>query len=124
MNDVMRKVYAGDVWLRRDEAATIANGLLQFIRVYFLQAHLAYEANQSMFSCIPKLHAIHEIWAEMTRQMELSEWTLNPACETCSVDEDFVGRTALLSRRVSPRLVSQRAIQRYLAQINVMWAHR
>ena len=121
MNDVMRKIYAGDVWLRRAYATPIAHGLLQFVRVYLLQAYWAYEAGQSMFSCIPKIHAIHEIWAELERQIAISEWILNPACETCSLDEDFVGRAAVLTRRVSPRAISHRALRRYLAQVNILW---
>ena len=121
MNHVMNLLYSGDVWLTHEYAGAVAHGLLQVVRVYLQQAYWAYEANQSMFSCIPKVHAIHEIAEEVFRQMRCSSWILSPIVETCSLDEDFVGRTAILTRRVSPRLISQRALQRYLAQIYIMW---
>ena len=122
INLVMRSLYKADAWLSREDAIDVAHALLQFIRAYFLSARLAYDADQAMFSCIPKLHAMHEIWAEMIRQIDLSQWVLNPCIEMCPLDEDFVGRTAILTRSVSPRIISRRAIQRYLAQINVLWA--
>lgn len=124
MNLVMRRLYDADVWLRPDHAKEVAHGLQQVIRAYMMQAHLAHAQGESMFSCIPKVHALHEIWSELTRQIELEvSWVFNPVVETCSVDEDFVGRCAVLTRNVSPRLTSVRSLQRYKAQINVLWAH-
>ena len=123
INYVMRSLYSGDVWLPRGQAFDIANALLQYIRCYMLQAHLVFEENLKYYSLIPKLHACHEIWFEMDRQLSIRNagWILNPIVETCSVDEDFIGRAALISRSVSPRLMSLRVLNRYLAQINAMW---
>ena len=59
INLVMRSLYKADAWLSREDAIDVAHALLQFIRAYFLSARLAYDADQAMFSCIPKLHAMH-----------------------------------------------------------------
>ena len=69
----------------------------------------------------PKLHLLHEAWEQMVYESTQSDWIYNPIAETCSVDEDFVGRCAVLSRSVSPRLNSLRSLQRYLAQIQQSW---
>ena len=64
-----------------------------------------------LFECAVtmKIHAAH------------SSHLLNILCESCSVDEDFVGRLAFIARHVSPRLVSQRSIERYLVQAYLAW---
>ena len=122
MNQVMRSLYAADAWLKSADALAVAHGLEQWIRSYLLQAHLAYKKESNMFSLIPKVHAIHEICEELRRQGQVSSWAMNPCLETCSLDEDFVGRAAVLTRSVSPRVIAKRSLQRYLAQINVLWA--
>jgi len=69
----------------------------------------------------PKLHLLHEVWEQMVYESTQSDWIYNPIAETCSVDEDFVGRCPVLSRSVSPRLISLRSLQLYLAQIQQSW---
>ena len=122
MNQVMRSLYDADAWLRREQALDVAGNLLQWIRCYMLEAHLAWEKDQAMFACVPKVHAIHHVWAELVRQASCGQWVLNPCIETCALDEDFVGRTAVLTRSVSPKVISRRSLERYLAQIRVLWA--
>ena len=123
INAVFRALYGGDLWLRRELGLRIARDLLQFIRSYCYEAWLHRSAKENMFSMFPKLHLLHEVWGEMVYQGSISEWILNPISETCSMDEDFVGRCAILTRSVSPRLNSLRSLQRYLTQIHLLWQH-
>lgn len=122
MNHFFRSLYAGDLWLDKPTAQNLAQALLQFIRVYLLLARKSYDLGEKKFGLIPKIHALHEVHHEMVRQGELSHWVLNPIAETCSIDEDVIGRVAILSRSVSPRAIARRALARYLAQINIIWA--
>jgi len=122
INFFFRSLYAGDLWLERAYAKTLANALLQFVRAYLLLAHMSYELGENKFGLIPKVHALHEVAMEMFRQCDVSEWVLNPIAETCSVDEDMIGRVAVLSRSVSPKIIARRSLARYLAQINIVWA--
>ena len=121
VNHALRLLYASDCWLERGTALELADGLLQFIRAYCKLAHIHVQKCQARFAMLPKLHSLHEIQFELRRQAALSRWVLNPAVETCSTDEDFVGRCALLTRSVSARTCALRSIQRYLAQINISW---
>ena len=84
--------------------------------------HMSYELGENKFGLIPKVHALHEVAMEMFRQCDVSEWVLNPIAETCSIDEDMIGRVAVLSRSVSPKIIARRSLARYLAQINIVWA--
>ena len=71
---------------------------------------------------LPKLHAVEEIVKELQEQTQHSFWAYNPLVESCSVDADFIGRTAFLSRSVSPRATCIRSLQRYLVQILQVWS--
>lgn len=102
-------------------AKTLAEALQQFIRAYVRLALLSYKMRDQKFGLVPKVHAMHEVYYEMYRQYSTSSWVLSPLCETCSVDEDLVGRVASLTRCVSPQLIARRALARYLAQIQQVW---
>ena len=83
---------------------------------------MSYDLGENKFGLIPKVHALHEVAMEMFRQCGMSDWVMNPITETCSVDEDMIGRVAILSRSVSPKIIGRRSLARYLAQINIVWA--
>ena len=82
----------------------------------------AWELQLSHFPLHPKLHAFHEIGHELLRQARVAPFCVNPASHCCSMDEDFIGRCASVSRCVSPRLIAKRTLQRYLCHIQIVWA--
>ena len=71
---------------------------------------------------LPKLHAVEEIVKQLEYHTQISFWAYNLLVESCSVDEDFIGRCAFLSRSVSPRATCIRSLQRYLVQILQVWS--
>ena len=124
INAVFRDLYHLELWIPREKALEIAKNMLQFVRAYAYEAFLSLQKKKmNMFPMVPKLHLIHEISFTMTHQASKACWVYNPIAETCSMDEDFVGRCAVLSRSVSPRLNALRSLQRYLAQIQMTWLH-
>ena len=76
----------------------------------------------SHFPLHPKLHALHHIAHEIFREAEISDYVLNPGVFACPMDEDFIGRTATISRCISPRIISKRTLERYLCHIQLAWA--
>jgi hypothetical protein len=56
-----------------------------------------------------------------TWQAQLADFVMNPACHSCSLDEDFIGRTACISRTVSLRIIAKRTLERYLVHIQLAW---
>lgn len=100
----------------------LSGELLVFVRSYIYQARVALSLGQNFFSLIPKLHWVHETSFLLKWQARVSSHCINPAVYACQMDEDFIGRCAALSRCVSPRLVSLRVFQRYLAHIQICWA--
>lgn len=118
----MRGIYGGDVFLPSDTATRLSEALYKFIRAYMYLASCAYTQNVAMFALWPKLHALHEVGYLLAKQATECSVAMNPAVHTCSCDEDFVGRTAALSRCVSPKVIAKRTLSRYLVHIQCAWA--
>ena len=57
----------------------------------------------------------------MVAQTVSFDWIENPMAQSCAMDEDFIGRFCVLTRSVSPRLRVQRAMERYLTQVLLIW---
>ena len=121
LNEFMKGLYGNDLWVPSEEAKRIAFAGKEFVKLYVYLAHLSRQRGQPMFSLKPKLHMLHETAVGMELQAAKGSFALNFLCESCSVDEDFVGRLAFLARHVSPRLVSQRSIERYMVQAYLAW---
>ena len=122
LNRALRILYNSDLWLENLIAIDVADCLLQFLRAYGKLAKIHAHECEARFGLLPKLHFIHEIENELRRQARVASWVLNPICETCSMDEDFVGKCAYLTRCVDARTCALRSIQRYLAQLSIRWA--
>lgn len=122
-NCFFRGIYQHDVFIPRDDAATLSDCLYDFVHAYMYEACVSSKQGKfDFFPLYPKVHAVHEIAHEQRRQSRLSPFTLNPAIHACSVDEDFIGRMASLSRCVSPRVIAKRTLDRYLVHIQLSWA--
>ena len=117
----MRGIWSEDVFIPAAKGLALAECLTDFVRIYAWQAYQADQEGQQVFPMLPKLHALHEVAFCMRRQSLQGPWCYNPAVETCQMCEDFVGRTAYITRTVSPRLQALRTLQRYLCQIYVAW---
>ena len=121
LNRFVSGLYHEDLWIEASKGTELANAGKRFFRSYTYLAFLSGKAGQPMFSLKPKLHMILEAAIMMERQSSRSKYILNILSESCSMDEDFVGRLAFVARNVSPRLVSQRSIERYLVQAYLAW---
>ena len=118
----MRGLYSNDVLMPSAVASDLSCALYDFVKAYMFEAAAAYRAGSSYFALFPKLHSLHEIAHELLRQSKVADYAVNPAAHSCSMDEDFIGRCAAISRTVSPRIIAKRTIQRYLAHIQVAWS--
>ncbi len=121
LNHFMSGLYHQDLWVPATIAMELAKSAQTFVKAFLFLAYLSGQKGEPYFAIRPKLHMLHEssIWLQI--QAERSNFCLNVLAESCSLDEDFVGRLAFLSRNVSPRLISQRSIERYLVQIQLAW---
>ena len=111
MNEALRKLYNGGVWLSREEAnASGAAGLL-FLRMYAGLAADALKAGRARFSITPKAHYLHHAFLDM--YTTTFAWSLSPLSFSVQIDEDFIGRVSRYSRRVGSQKQMERTIGRY-----------
>ena len=116
----MHLLYNGDVWLPRVVARECVQCGEHFAHAYRYLAAVSFRMGQLRYPMHPKLHSLEEVIFGMQGQME-NEWVYNPIVESCSLDEDFIGHCASITRHVSPRLMSLRTFQRSLTQIMLAW---
>lgn len=122
INEFMATLYHHDLWIPAREAKRIALAGKHFFKCYLYLSFLSAEKGQPYFAIRPKLHMLFECAVSLELQAEKASFCLNTLAESCSIDEDFVGRLCFLARKVSPRLVSQRSIERYLTQAYLAWS--
>ena len=95
---------------------------LQLLRGYHFLADHCLNSGLKLFSLRPKCHFFHHSILEMEKQIASGHaWVCSPAMFNCENNEDFVGRVCRLSRRVSPKLVSLRTIDRYLVATKLLY---
>ena len=122
MNEMMKLLYHGDVWLPRVNALQVVRYGVHFVESYRFLAFKSKIRRERKFPLVPKLHMVEEVIEQVQFESKLSTWVFNPIVESCSVDEDFIGRSAFLCRSVSPRSTCLRSLQRYLVQLMQVWS--
>ena len=98
------------------EKAIVSSGML-FLKTYSKLAELA--ASRPLFTYGPKTHFLRHVILELQAARLKRVAGLNLLSVSCSAAKDFVGRTALLSRRVSAMTCETRVLQRWLAGAQV-----
>ena len=119
MNRFMKGLHAEGIWIPRDRALSLAKDGRHFIEAYTYLAYRSLSSSQTLYPLFPKLHMMLHVMEEMVHQSSRSQWVWNCLCDACYIEEDFVGRVSYLTRCVSARTQAYRALQRYLAQLNV-----
>ena len=121
LNEYVSRLYHGDLWIPKTEAKAIVHFGSHFLKVYSFLAWSSSEKGEPKFGLKPKLHMFHEILEGLKRSL-CNDFSYNVLAETCSQDEDFVGRLAYISRHVSPRMMAMRSLERYLTQVKLAWS--
>ena len=111
-------IHGHGLWLRGSCVKFLRNASQQFGASY---AHLAAHCLRkkwTLFGMVPKLHASMHFRTEMDDSLqENREWTLNPACFDNSMSEDFIGRVARQSRRISFKNVERTILSSYKVKL-------
>ena len=118
----MRGIYQNDFFIESATATALANDLRSFIRAYLWLAQYSYSQGIPSFPLLPKLHFLQEVSFTLARQARVAKFAINPAAHCCSMDEDFIGRTAAVSRCVSPKLMCRRTLERWLCHLQMAWS--
>ena len=115
------ELYANDVWLSVEVAKRISAKALQFLRIYMSLAKQCFDDGKAFFPYMPKGHVVHHVFLAMKEEADAGESQINPMVYGVQVDEDFVGKSSRLSRRVGAGQVVKRVLQRSLCAAHRRW---
>ena len=107
-------MHGHDMWLPRSCAEFMMKQGLQALRAYSFCARECMGMNLRLFCMRPKFHSLaHSVFELRAAVRGNHQYVLNPCIFNCEQNEDFIGRIARTSRRVSTRLTIYRTLQRY-----------
>ena len=121
-NQFMGGMYKEEVFIDGPRALELSGALRTWCQIYVYLAADSFKRGKPGFALFPKLHACHHVAWQMSREVGIAGHCMNPASLACSMDEDFIGRLAAVSRCVSPRLIALRCLQRYRVHIQLLWS--
>ena len=113
-NFCLSSLYDNDVWLSPEESRSIGQTGMKALRLFMENAKLAFDRGEALWAYMPKSHVCCHIF-DLLASAPLNHPTLSPLVHSVQVDEDYIGRKSRLSRRVDPKQVVLRVIQRSLA---------
>lgn len=106
-----------DVWLEASVAARAGKLGMDFLKLYCRAARIAYSRSQCLFVLVPKFHCLHHLFlTDLLMESRKSPWVLHPLNWGTQMDEDNIGRTSRISRRVHPTTVVSRVLLRFLTK--------
>ena len=117
LNKFVSCLYRAGLWIPLEDTLTVLEAGDLFLSAYTLCTKLAYTASPPLFLfCVkPKLHYVHHTVETLRWQVQHQfEHAYNPMSESCQMDEDLVGTTCRLARRVPVSTGIATAVGRYL----------
>lgn len=115
MNEMFSLLYRSLAFLNENECTFVAQQGLAFLRCYAKMALVQFnQGKQYLFPLYPKLHIFHHLILEVKQNGDRIHFALNPLMMSCQMDEDIVGKTSRISRRVSIKQVARRSLERFL----------
>ncbi len=121
--DALHGLYAADLWLEPNDALRISTLGLRFLSTFMQCAVKSHNDGLNLFIFMPKVHIAHHIFRSMREQAsrQPAPYVPNPLAHAVQVDEDYVGKTSRISRRVGVGQSVVRVLQRSLQASHHHW---
>lgn len=103
-------LHTNGLWPAPNTLQQMANGVRTFCVGYSRLASWCYGQGLTRFQLQPSLHSLYHYYFELRNRPSTY---INPAADSCEADEDFIGRTARLTKAVHPGTVTIRTLQRH-----------
>ena len=120
-NGFMRCLYHGALWLSEKERKFLLKVGGRCANSFQRCAQRAYNMGVTRWKFMPKYHIFGELLFSLEKQRRLGLPSPNPLTFSCQMDEDYVGKISLISRRVSLRTIHSRTLTRYLVALVANW---
>ncbi|CAE7299174.1 unnamed protein product [Symbiodinium sp. CCMP2456] len=110
---VMKVCFEAEFFMSNEHCMTVIDCGHSFLCGYSKLVNMCYSRQLCLFKLRPKVHYLNHIFLRVLEEWRSSGTATNPIGEATFMSEDFVGRTARLSRRVNTRAVAVKSLQRY-----------
>ena len=123
LNCALSFLYNAPLFLDRAECKYVSSRGMLFVSSYSTLAEDCFRLNRAhLFPLFPKLHAVQHCWLLLETDASNTGCSLNPLTAACQLDEDLIGRVSRVSRRVNPRVMAKRTLQRHLMSCWNIWS--
>lgn len=120
-NQFLGQLYKSGLWLTPRQRTTIIDSVGEVLKNFSKCAGIAYNLEYTRWKFQPKFHLISEFRYELQCDVEAGRSSINPLVWSCQLDEDFIGKIAVYSRKVSSRTLHLKTCQRYLVSLCASW---
>ena len=121
MNQLFTLLFRAPFFISQDECRQVFSLGHSWVCEYRKLAEECFARQLNLFPLFPKLHGFEEIMEQVRLSGEFCHFGINCLALACQQDEDQIGKTARLSRRVSARRTIHRTFERYLTQCFTAW---
>eukprot|EP00438_Fugacium_kawagutii_P032281 Skav200056 [mRNA] locus=scaffold2277:17789:18391:- [translate_table: standard] len=112
-NLFLSTLYRSGLWLTERQRRRIIDSVGSLLEHFTQCANYAFTQGWVRFKFQPKFHMIAELRYGLMMDAKENRASISPLAFSCQMDEDFVGRIATQSRRVSARTLHVKVLQRY-----------
>ena len=107
-------IHGHGIWLKQNCVSYLRRAVQEFGNNYARLAQMSLTRGWSLFGMTPKIHALMHFRSDFDDSIRSGRpFTLNPAVYDNSMSEDFIGRIARQSRRISFRNVERTILKSY-----------
>ena len=113
MGHFMRRSLQSSYFMPSDDCEYVIQAGHDFLMGYQRLVAACFGAGLCLYKLKPKIHYLnHVVWTIMDQWVS-SGTAVNALAEATFLSEDFIGQVARISRRVSPKAVAVKTLQRY-----------
>lgn len=111
-----------NMFLSKHCAAKLIEKGRSFINGYVWLADFAFSMSWCLYALKPKLHFTRHLVLELEQQLHSgSELILSPLLWDCCQNEDFIGRTCRVARKIDERILCRRVLENYLIKAGILY---
>ena len=121
-NSLFRTLFSAGAWLDEVQARAVGEQGLLLLRCYWTLGKFSLEKKEPRYPIHPKFHMLCHHFDFLPAPLEKgAQWIESPLCDSCQIDESFVGCISRYSRRVSPKQTIWRTWDLYLSSVWSRW---
>ncbi len=120
-NQFLGTLYRAGLWLTDRQRAFIIRSVGDLLRNFSRCAEISFSMGLIRFKYQPKFHLVAELRYNLQADAERKVPSINPLAWSCQLDEDFIGKVATQSRKVSSRKLHLKVCERYLISLCASW---